>query len=148
MLLNTIMTLAVLFLKSIKGIAYIFPAKSSIQSLSGIQYLSRAGSWKSAWLFTNSFEIKGTVSARVHYYEDGNVQLNSTKEFKGKKNNLNGCIEFVLLCEKEFQTSLGTFFIQNAVDVFKNLRRALPITKSKIEWPAILSYKIGEELNK
>jgi capping protein alpha len=59
-----------------------------------------------------------------------------------------GCVAFIMEAEKEFQTSLGTFFIQDAVDVFKNLRRALPITKSKIEWPAILSYKVGEELQK
>ena len=39
-----------------------------------------AGRWRSVWnLFPSSLD--GSIHAQVHYYEDGNVQLNSTKDF-------------------------------------------------------------------
>jgi capping protein alpha len=45
------------------------------------------GRWRSVWTFTfnpnstgEKFDLEGSVKVQVHYYEDGNVQLVSSKE--------------------------------------------------------------------
>ena len=44
----------------------------------------RNGRWRSAWVITPAAgEIKGTVKVNVHYFEDGNVQLNTEKTHDG-----------------------------------------------------------------
>lgn len=46
---------------------------------------ARNGRWRSVWtLDTSTNEVKGTLRCKVHYYEDGNVQLDTTKEIEGK----------------------------------------------------------------
>lgn len=43
----------------------------------------RNGRWRSTWVISpESNELKGTVKINVHYYEDGNVQLNASKEIE------------------------------------------------------------------
>jgi capping protein alpha len=38
------------------------------------------GRWRSVWTFSlDTRELKGTIKVNVHYYEDGNVQLDSSK---------------------------------------------------------------------
>ena len=51
-------------------------------SLSNFLYfiLIRAGRWKSEWtLSADAKKLTGTISVKVHYYEDGNVQLESSQ---------------------------------------------------------------------
>jgi capping protein alpha len=50
------------------------------------------GRWRAVWTYdTQSGELKGTTKVTVHYYEDGNVQLNADKEFQASitKNEVN-----------------------------------------------------------
>ena len=45
----------------------------------------RNGRWRSVWtvqLEHGSAEVTGLLKVQVHYYEDGNVQLVSSKEIK------------------------------------------------------------------
>lgn len=38
------------------------------------------GRWLASWIYdTQSNELKGNTKVNVHYYEDGNVQLNAEK---------------------------------------------------------------------
>lgn len=46
-------------------------------------------------------------------------------------------VKFILQTESEFQTALNTVFMESAVSSFKALKRALPVTRTKIDWPAI-----------
>ncbi|KAJ3306482.1 F-actin-capping protein [Kappamyces sp. JEL0829] len=90
----------------------------------------------------------------VHYYEDGNVQLNSTKEFaandlpKDAHDLAATVIKIIQKSDAMFQTAINNSFADSGVSTFKNLRRALPVTRTKIEWASIVNYKVGDELSK
>ncbi len=46
---------------------------------------SRNGRWRSVWtvqLENGQAEVQGLLKVQVHYYEDGNIQLVSSKEVK------------------------------------------------------------------
>lgn len=43
------------------------------------------GRWLAYWVYnTQSNELKGTTRVNVHYYEEGNVQLNAEKSFESQ----------------------------------------------------------------
>ena len=41
------------------------------------------GRWRSQWTLEASGSVAGKLWVHVHYYEDGNVQLQSTKDVEG-----------------------------------------------------------------
>ncbi|KAJ3048797.1 F-actin-capping protein [Rhizophlyctis rosea] len=113
------------------------------------------GRWRSIWKVTpGSSEVTGTVKVNVHYYEDGNVQLNATKDITvtvptsqdNPTAHATSVYKQIAKAEGEFQTALNESYAQLSETTFKSLRRALPVTRNKIDWHAISTYKIGAEL--
>ncbi|KAJ3337044.1 hypothetical protein HDU93_001719 [Gonapodya sp. JEL0774] len=112
------------------------------------------GLWRSTWrLPAAGGALKGSLSARVHYYEDGNVQLESSKEVDGGK--VEGkdssaiaaaAIKLIRSVEHEHQQALNEALTGTSESAFRQLRRTLPITRNKIEWAKIGSYRLGEHL--
>ncbi|VDP12308.1 unnamed protein product [Onchocerca flexuosa] len=102
------------------------------------------GRWRSQWTLpiadgrNGQCEIKGIIKVHVHYYEDGNVQLVSTKETSAK-------VTYTYL-EYYFQDAVQENYQQMSATTFKALRRQLPVTGVKFDWNNTHTYRISKDL--
>jgi len=107
------------------------------------------GRWRSVYTFNpSSNSLAGDIKVDVHYYEDGNVRLFTTKSVNvpvtgGSATEI---IKVLAKAEKAYQETLNRAFGQLSENAFKNLRRQLPITRQKIDWEKIGSYRLGQDI--
>lgn len=58
-----------------------------------------------------------------------------------------GIVRSIGGAEKKFQEELNLTFSNLSEGAFKSLRRQLPVTRQKIEWEKISSYRVSEDLS-
>jgi len=114
------------------------------------------GRWRSTYAIKVSggkASLEGNVRIQVHFYEGGNVQLNTNTNKKrdglGAKDPAalaDAVVKAIAEIEAEFQTNLEILYDKMNKTTFKALRRALPIFGSKITWAKITQYAIGNEV--
>jgi len=95
----------------------------------------RNGRWRSLYLFDpSSSSLDGIVKIDVHYYEDGNVRLQTSRESSSTVNSVTGpaIVREIAACEKRYQDDVGRGFSALSEGAFKALRRQLPVTRQKI----------------
>jgi hypothetical protein len=84
----------------------------------------------------------------VHYYEDGNVRLLTTKPVMASisSGSASTIVREIAVAEKKHQEELNKGFNNLSEGAFKGLRRQLPITRQKIEWDKIAGYRLGQDI--
>jgi len=112
------------------------------------------GRWRSVWTFANG-ELTGHFKIVVHYYEDGNVQLNTDTTQKTTVSETgnpdvvaSAALKAIAKVEAQYQSSLESSYATMGETTFKALRRALPIFRTKIDWAKIKNYKVANDMNK
>ena len=104
------------------------------------------GRWRSTYIYTpSSGTLSGTVKADVHYYEDGNVRMSTSKKSELSVSSGSGesVVREIAKAENKFQENLNRSFTTLAEGSFKGLRRQLPVTRQRVEWEKIGGYRLG-----
>eukprot|EP01083_Nonionella_stella_P036055 98389_1 len=112
------------------------------------------GGWQSEWTLNVNkkgiAKLEGRIRIAVHYFEDGNVQLNSTFNEAGEVNvsdpgtTADVVIKTIQSLENDFQKRLDQFYVQMHDSTFKNMRRFLPKTGKKMDWRAKVHSLVSE----
>ncbi|EGV65339.1 subunits of heterodimeric actin filament capping protein Capz [Yamadazyma tenuis ATCC 10573] len=105
------------------------------------------GQWNSTYVIKNG-TIKGDIKVDIHYFEDGNVRLNYDESTSGQISaSAKNIINFINSSENKTTLKIVDNFNELNQRYFKNLRRLLPVTRSKIHWGnAIGNYRLGSDV--
>ncbi|EKM51952.1 uncharacterized protein PHACADRAFT_262378 [Phanerochaete carnosa HHB-10118-sp] len=117
-----------------------------------------SGRWRSEYIVNlNERTLEGKILVNVHYYEQGNVQLSTshtvslelpqTISAENATASASKVLAIVETEESKYQTSLNEAYQDMGEKTFKGLRRALPMTRAKMDWDKVLGYKLGQELS-
>lgn len=85
----------------------------------------------------------------MHYYEDGNVRLTTSKPVAETSISSSGIqvaaevMKQIAGTEKKYQEELNRGFMALSEGSFKSLRRQLPVTRQKVEWEKVGGYRVS-----
>jgi capping protein alpha len=117
-----------------------------------------AGAWRSEWSLEvpmggSRGTITGKVAVHVHYFEDGNVQLDDKAVFQGEieatPEKVGPAFKAnVEAQEGKFITKLEEIYAKLSEEVLQGLRRRLPVTRQKFDWDRIAVAKLAGDLQR
>jgi uncharacterized protein (DUF58 family) len=88
--------------------------------------------------------LSGSIKVDVHYYEDGNVRMSTSKTVEvANASGADAVVREIAKAENKFQEELNRAFVQLAEGSFKGLRRQLPVTRQRVEWEKIGGYRVS-----
>lgn len=58
----------------------------------------------------------------------------------------NGIVREISTAEKKYQEEVNRAFTGLSEGAFKSLRRQLPVTRQKIEWEKVTTYRLGQDI--
>ncbi|KAJ5522734.1 F-actin-capping protein subunit alpha [Penicillium frequentans] len=98
---------------------------------------------------SSSTTVTGKIHVHVHYYEDGNVALNTAKPVSASVSSVSAeaIMSRIAAAERDYQEELNRAFVSVAEGAFKGLRRQLPITRQKVEWEKVGGYRLGQDIS-
>jgi len=115
-----------------------------------------AGMWISEWTLEVPMggsigTLTGKVSIHVHYFEDGNVQLDDKVVFQSEcpasADQVGGAFaKKVRESESGLMAKLEETYTNMSDNVLQGLRRRLPITKTKFDWDRAAVAKLAQDL--
>jgi len=102
------------------------------------------GRWQSKfYIDLDSKTLEGVIKVYIHYFEDGNVQMNTDKSVDNVSISFSGgnaddmakaVVAEISNQESEVQDSLEEMYVNMSKETFKDMRRVLPITRQKMDW--------------
>ena len=106
----------------------------------------------------SSVSVKGSIGVNAHYFEEGNVQMKSTHECEPRTLDVApapapspaaaaaavaaAVVKAVKAEETKFLNALTEFYEYNNSTTYKELRRMLPVTRTKFQWDQ-MSHKLA-----
>lgn len=84
--------------------------------------------------------MTGKIELHVHYFENGNLQLKNAKLVDeevsfDRPNGLGDALLSVMkTAEDALQSELEDMYINMSQETFKEMRRVMPVTQTKMEW--------------
>ncbi|GAA5912983.1 hypothetical protein JCM8208_002421 [Rhodotorula glutinis] len=110
--------------------------------------------WTGRWRSTYTLDwakgtLEGTAKVNIHYYEQGNVQLSTTLKSTTPlpaSPPAPAVLAALKASESSFQRQLGDTYSHLSDQAFKALRRALPKTRSKVDWDKAGAYRLGGQI--
>jgi capping protein alpha len=116
-----------------------------------------SGSWRSQFeiVFTGGTQatMTGTAKIHIHYFEDGNVQMqnekpcNVTVDFTDATSLAAAVIQKITEHENMIQGSLEEMYSNMSGETFKDMRRVMPVTRNKFDWN-VNAHKMVRNLRK
>ncbi|KAK4282780.1 hypothetical protein QN277_014114 [Acacia crassicarpa] len=115
------------------------------------------GSWRSVWniLFKDDLqivEVQGKMQVGAHYFEEGNVQLDTKHEckdstlFQAPEDCALSISSIICHHETEYLASLEASYLNLSDSTFKDLRRKLPVTRTLFPWHNTLQFSLTRDL--
>ncbi|CAM6083538.1 unnamed protein product [Calypogeia fissa] len=116
----------------------------------------RGGRWRSVWKIdiypvNDTVEMRGKINVDAHYFEEGNVQLNTEFEctdstiFQDPKETGVSIVAAIRHHESEYLSSLDDKYANLSDTTFKDLRRKLPVTRTQFAWDKALQLSLNRE---
>eukprot|EP00252_Welwitschia_mirabilis_P010966 TRINITY_DN24696_c0_g1_i1.p1 TRINITY_DN24696_c0_g1~~TRINITY_DN24696_c0_g1_i1.p1 ORF type:complete len:326 (-),score=63.80 TRINITY_DN24696_c0_g1_i1:94-1071(-) len=117
------------------------------------------GCWRSVWKINfkgdlQVLDLKGTLKVVAHYFEEGNVQLDTCFECKdatilqSPAECAFAVTSIIRHHESEYLGSLEESYSKLSDNTFKDLRRKLPVTRTLFPWNNTLQLSLTRDLQK